>query len=78
MVGLRQSLWTMKRPHTLRIICAEINCDGYQRTYSSQTVSRKVMKPLLINQTIESDIVQVRDVPSSSAPVEQGGSRMPR
>ena len=44
MAGLRQSLWVMKPPpppHTLRIIRTEINCDGYQRTYSSQTVSRR-------------------------------------
>ena len=37
MAGLRQSLWV----NTLRIIRTEINCDGYQRTYSSQTVSRR-------------------------------------
>ena len=35
------------------------------------------MKPLLINQTIDSNIVQVRDVPLNPAPAEQGGSHMP-
>ena len=37
----------------------------------------KSMKPLLIKQTIDSNIVQVRDVPSNSAPVEQGGPHTP-
>ena len=37
----------------------------------------KSMKPLLLNQTIDSNIAQVRDVPSESTPAKQGESNTP-
>ena len=77
MAGLRQSLWDDETPTHVAY-----NPHGDQLRWILTHLQladclTKSLKPLLINQTIDSNIVQVRGVPSTSAPVEQGGSHTP-
>ena len=77
MAGLCQSLWEDETPTHVAYHPHGDQLRWIPTHLQLADCLTKSMKPLLINQTIDSNIAQVRDVPSDSAPVKQSGSHTP-